>query len=154
MDRRSCFGDHFYTVVKSAHIDAARSDMEAHSSLGIWERCHQPLRNTFRMAKLSMASDIPGRAILAMCVKSINHTPVPEGFVPSALVFGTFPSTQVFEEPRDPRPTQPERAKLANSIRLEMDKQMAVLRVNRALRHNVPPAVDAIHAVGDEVLVF
>lgn len=154
VDRGSCFGDNFYTIAIGANIDVARSGIEAHSSLGIGERYHQPLRNTYRKAKLSMASHIPDSSILAMCVKAMNDTLGPEGLVPSALVFGVYPSTHVFEEPRDPKPTLQERAKLANTIRAEMDSQMALLRVNRALRHDVPPASDSVYEIGDQVLVF
>lgn len=70
------------------------------------------------------------------------------------LFFGIYLSTQVFEEPRLTNPTLHKQAQLANFIRSEMEQQMAALRVQRALRHNVPPAADNSYGVGDRVLVF
>lgn len=101
-----------------------------------------------------MASHLPNQAIFAMCVKSMNETLGPGEFVLSALVSGVYPSTQIFKEPRDPSPTLHERAKFTNMIRLETNKQMVTLRVSRAFQHNVPPATDIIHHVGDQVLMF
>lgn len=144
----------FLAVARGASIDIGKSGIEAHSSLGIGERYHQPLRNTFRKAKISMATHIPNSSILAMSVKAMNDTLGPEGFVPSALVFGVYPSTQVFEDPKDPKPTLQERAKLAATIRAEMDQHMAKLRVMRALRHQVPPSSNSVFEVGESVLVF
>lgn len=105
VDRGSCFGDEFFTIAASAIIDVARSGIEAHSSLGVGEWFHQPLRNAFRKAKLTMVTHEPDSTVLAMFIKAMNDTLGPEGLVSSVLVLGTLPSTQIFEEPRDPKPT-------------------------------------------------
>lgn len=47
MDRGSCFGYSVYNVAQIANINIARSGIEAYSSLGVEERCQQPLRNAF-----------------------------------------------------------------------------------------------------------
>lgn len=153
-DRGSCFGDNFYTIAKGANIDVARSVIEAHSSLGIGEQYHQPLRNTFRKAKILMASHIPESSILAMCVKAMSDTLGPKGLVSSALVFRVYPFTHVLEEPKDPKSTLQERAKLANTVCAEMNNQMFLLQVNRALRHDVPPESETVYEIGDQFLVF
>lgn len=122
VDRCSCFRDDFHTIVNGAMIDIARSGIEAHSSLEIGERFPQPFKNKFRRAKISMMSHIPDSTILAICVKATNDTLGPERFVPSALVRGVFPSTQVFKKPRDPKQTLQQRAQLASSIHAEMEE--------------------------------
>lgn len=99
-----------------------------------------------------MRTHISESTVLAMCVKAMNDTLGPEGFVPSALFF--YPSTHVFEEPRSTKPTLHQRAQLAKVIRSEMEQLMAALCVQRALRHNVPPAADNSFEVGDQVFVF
>ena len=43
VDRGSCFGDQFFAIAKSVNVEVGRSGVEAHSSLGIGERYHQPL---------------------------------------------------------------------------------------------------------------
>lgn len=83
----------------------------------------------------------------------MNNALVSEGLVSSALVFGTYPATDIFVEPREPKPTTQQRSQLASSIHLEIDKQMASIRVNRALCHKIPPESDVTYKVGDQVLV-
>lgn len=57
-----------------------------------------------------------------MCVNAMNDILGPKQLVSSALVLGGFPSTYVFEESRDPKPTLQDQASLANTILAEMDK--------------------------------
>lgn len=97
VDRGSCFGDEFFTAAVDAKIDVARFVIEDHSSLGAEKRLNQLLRNEFRKAKLRFDSYIPNSTVLAMCIRAKNDTLGPKGFVTSVLVFGTYPSTQVFE---------------------------------------------------------
>lgn len=82
-----------------------------------------------------------------MCVKAMNDTLEPEGLKPSALVSGVFPSTRVFEDPQDPKPSLQYHARLANFIRAEMEKQLSTLRLNRALIHSNPPLNDRKYEV-------
>lgn len=56
-------------------------------SLGIEERSHQPLGNTFRNAKLSMARYIPDSTILSICVKAMNDRLGLKELVPSTPAF-------------------------------------------------------------------
>lgn len=64
-------------------------------------------------------------------------------------MFGVHLSFHVFEEPRDPKPTLQELAKVAKLVRLEMFLRMALLRVICALHYKVPPAADTAHQVKD-----
>ena len=48
VDQRTNFGDAFKTLGAQANISVGSTGVEAHSSLGLVERYHQPLRQTFR----------------------------------------------------------------------------------------------------------
>lgn len=78
----------------------------------------------------------------------------PEGLVPFIIVFGVYISTHISKEPSKPKPTLQERGKLANLGRAEMDIQMILLRVSKALRHDVPPASSSVYEIVNHVLVF
>lgn len=103
--RGSCFGDDFYTIADEAMIDIARTGIKASSRLGIDEKFHRPLKNTFRKAKRSMENYIPNAGILARWVQAMNDILETERIVPSALVIRVFTSTRVFKKLRDPKPT-------------------------------------------------
>lgn len=77
-----------------------------------------------------------------------------EGFFPSVLVFGEFPSTQTLENRKGSWPTVIERASLAKSIKMEMDSKIAHISKQRALCHSVSVPVDTPHNTGDQVLLY
>ena len=80
--------------------------------------------------------------LLALAIKAMNDMLGPEGTVPSALIFGDFPSLTAFEVPIVPRPTLAKRAEAAQEARRCMAKHLSQVRFNRALHHNTPPATD------------
>lgn len=153
VDRGSPFGNLFASIGALSNVDVQRTGIESHNCLGLGERYHQPLRNTYR--KLCIAyPDRDRQLLLSMSVKAINDTLGPDGLVPSALVFGEFPSAFTTSETPHPRATLESRAAVANLARREMEKQMAAVRLKRGLRHATPPAADAIFEVGQRVLVW
>ena len=133
-------------------IDLEKSGTQAHSSLGIGERYHNPLRDTYRKLKVDYPK-MSRQLLLALSVKEINDTLGPEGIVPSALVFGEFPSLLAYQGPVIPRPTLAERAKAALSARRYMSQNLAKTRALRALKYNAPPATDRSYQSGDKVLI-
>ena len=83
VDQGSAFGksESFISIVNTANFDLQTTGIEAHSILGIGERYHQPLRNTFR--KLFDAYPSQDKTLLLQCaVKGMNDTLGPEGIVP------------------------------------------------------------------------
>ena len=64
--------------------------VEAHWSIGLVERYHQPLRHAYEIIK-SESPDTPKEMALQMAVKAVNDTAGPDGLVPTLLVFGAFP---------------------------------------------------------------
>lgn len=81
----------------------------------------------------------------------MNDTCGPEGLVPSLLVFG--------EVPRRPSGNsvlvdQTERMEVIAMARVEMEAVVAHLRIQNALRNNLPPAATKIATAGMHVLVY
>lgn len=107
-----------------------------------------PLRNIFRKMKISFPA-ARDEDILALAVKAMNDTIGPEGYVSSALVFGEYPRIFTKSEIPTPRDTALSRAKMVNIARDEVSKIMARLRVDRALKHSVPPSSDKPFKPGD-----
>lgn len=63
--------------------------VEAHSSLGLFKRHHQPLHSTF-LSIMKSRPDIEKAFALSISFKAMNDTLGPEGHVPSAILFGEF----------------------------------------------------------------
>jgi len=143
----------FINIVGLHNVEFEGTGIEAHSSLGIGERYHQPLRNTYRKLRRENPNEKP-ELLLQFAVKGMNDTLGPEGIVPSLLVFGEYPPA--FTTSENPRSRAPAhlRAKMANEARVEMAKHMGKARVARALKHAVPPSADNPLKAGDQVLVW
>ena len=92
--------------------------------------------------------------LLALAVKAMNDLLVLAGIVPSALVFGEFPSLCSISGHVLPRPSLAERAEAAQQARSHMANHLARAMVRRALHHNPLPATDQMYRPGDEVLVW
>ena len=72
-----------------------------------------------------------------------------EGNVPSALVFGEFPSLRSVSGHVIPRPTLAELAEAAVRSRRYVSQHLARAKVRRALHHKPPPATDQTNEPGD-----
>ena len=90
-----------------------RTGIEAHSSLGVGERCHQLLRQTYRKIMVDHPT-ADSETSFAFSVKAMNDTHGPEGLVPSALVFGELLKAYTTSETPDERAVLASRAKLAH----------------------------------------
>lgn len=105
--------------------------------------------------KLSIAYPTLSRPmILSMSVKNMNDTLCPEGIIPSALVLREFPLLRSSGDFVIPRPYMAARASATTQACEYMDKNMARLRVQRALRHKVPPAANVSYQYGEQVSVW
>ena len=153
VDEGSQFRKIFAELAALHDVTLEKSGVQSHHSLGIGERYHKPLRDTYRKLKLDHPS-MQRQVLLALSVKAMNDTLGPEGIVPSSLVFGEFPSLRTFVGPIIPRPSLAERAETAQEARRLMAKHLALTRVNRALKHNTPAATNRVYQPGDEVLVW
>lgn len=69
-------------------------------------------------------------------------------------MFGAFRSTRKNKKPKQEMRTVIERDSLDRGFRLETDRNMDTLRVQRGLRHNLALAVDVIHEMRGDALVY
>ena len=153
VDKGSQFGDLFISLGAVSYVKVRRTGIESHNSLGLGERYHQPLRNTFRKLRIAYP-DKERQKLLSFGVKALNDTLRPGGLFPSALVFGELPSPHTVSETRYLRALLESRAEVLNMARREMEKEMAAARVKRGLRHAIPQAANTTLEVGHEVLVW
>lgn len=105
------FGNAFATIGASSNVDLQRTGIKARSSLGLNERYHQPLTNTY--PKIMMENPQTESCLaLAASVKAMNDTLGSEGLVFSALVFGEFPRAHFLSDIPNARSTAKERARI------------------------------------------
>ena len=154
-DQGSQLQDSFVNIGRASGVQVNHSGVESHNALSIGERYHHPLRNTFRKRRM-IYPNVSDTTTLALSVKAFNDTLGPECIVPSALVFvfGEYPSLRVFGESAEPKSTFEAPCTLAKEARQEVERHIAKLRVNRALKSKVPQATDTFFEVGQRVLVW
>lgn len=116
VDQGISFGQLFANLAHIEGVELQRTGLEAHLSLNIGGRYHQPLRITFRKLML----DSPGadkHLTLTPTFKAMNDTLGPERLVPSTLVFGEHPPVCTRSETSSECPTIDERALIAFKAR-------------------------------------
>ena len=131
-------------------IELRLSGVEAHNSLGIGERYHEPLRRIYLKVKHDHPNLAP-QTILRLSLKAINDTIGEQGLVPSSLVFVTVPRFPIMNTEL---PKQEERMEALKKAQAEMNSIVAERRVKRALLHRVPNAAHHVIKPGMEVLVY
>lgn len=146
-------GGLFVDLAALFNVEISKTGVEAHYTVGLCERYHQPLRHTYRKIMVEHPTTKPLLA-LAFSVKAMNGTLGREGPVPSALVFREYPRPFKGSETPGTRITLAERSNVAQTTGTEMSKLMAKVRISRALKHSVPSAADQQYNPGDEVLVW
>ena len=153
VDEGSQFRNTFAELTAIHDVQLEKSGIQSHNSLGIGERHHKPLRDTYRKLKFDHPK-MQRQVLVALAIKAVNDTLGPEGIVPSALVFGEFPSLHSFLGPMVPRPTLAERAFAAQEARRHMSKHMAAIKIERSLKHRTPSAANSTYQAGDKVFVW
>ena len=77
-------------MAESVGIELRISRVEAHSSLGIGERLHAPLRRIYRKIIFEFPQ-IDRNIALKLSIKAMNDTNGDNALVPSLVVFGVIP---------------------------------------------------------------
>lgn len=96
-------------------------------------RLHKPLRQSFR----KLRQEHPKIGIqfqFSVAFKSLDYTFEPGGVVPSALLFGYYPSVHSFKQQRICNNTWYQRSQKAEQARRLMDQHIANARASRALK--------------------
>ena len=153
VDEGSQFRKIFAELSAIHDVQVKRSGVQSHHSLGVGERYHKQLRDTYLKLRLDYPK-VQRQVLRALVFKATNDTLGPEGIVPSALVFREFPSLRSFQGPVIPRPSPAERASAAQNARRLMAKYLAQSSVKRAMHHQTPQAADRTYQPGDEVLIW
>ena len=153
VDQGSEFGNLFIGLATASNVEVQKTGIESHSSLGLCERYHQPLRTIYRRIMVTHP-DSDRQLALALAVKAMNDTLGPEGYVPSVLVFGEYPRVHTKSEKPPPKKTLSERSKIAALARKECESIMAKMKVDRALRHRIPPNADHKYDIGSQILIW
>ena len=150
LDQGSVFvSEKWMQYSKMAGIVTKYSGVQSHNSLGVGERYRAPLRTIYEKVIKTSPSLSPTIA-LRTAVKSMNDTLGPEGLVPSLLVFGVLPRLPAVNSSL---PEHEERMAAMRAARAEMETIVAGLRVNTALRSNLPAAATQEVTTGDRVMV-
>ena len=123
-DDGSQFKDTFVEMCEIHDVEWQRfgNNITVHFKSG--NRYHEPIRRTIRKLQIDHPK-MKKEFLLNLAVKACNDTLRPEGVVPSALVFGKFPSLCSFLGPKVPRAALAQRAKIALRARKDMAESQA-----------------------------
>ena len=132
-------------IVKNAPV-------EAHHSIGMVERYHEPLRRVYSI----ISNEIPGikpNLALQMSFKTINDSVGPNGLVPTLLVFGAYPRMTELDAPS---PSITQRAMAMKKAMDEVRKCTASRQVNDALNTCNGPSTASVHdlPINSPVLIY
>jgi hypothetical protein len=134
--------------------------VESHSSLGLVERMHGPIRRIYHKLLLERTADRaqvgpqPKEHMLTAATQALNDTAGVNGLVPILLVFGSLPHVILdFKQDDDSFPTQSDRMHMMSIARDAAEKHVAVSRLAEAEKHTVPSG-DYLLSPDDKVLVF
>jgi hypothetical protein len=126
------------------------SGVESHSSIGLGERMHSPLRRVYNKI-LMKYPHLHRSLILKLAIKATNNTIGIGGIAPSMLVFGCIPR---FPITSSHLPEQADRMRSLQVGMMEMNAAVATKRISEALRSQVPSATDRVFREGDEVMTY
>jgi hypothetical protein len=130
--------------------------VDSHSSLGLVERMHGPVRRIYQKLLMKKTSNETKsrELLLSAATKALNDTACVNGLEPTFLVFGVLPNIIVdVKQTKYSFPTQRERLHLMAVARSEAEAQVAAARLSEAEKHAVPSG-DYLLSPGDAVLVF
>jgi hypothetical protein len=131
--------------------------VESHSSLGLVERMHGPIRHRHIHHNLMMERTLGGPRPKALCLaaatRALNDTAGQNGLVPTLLVFGALPNVILDMKQMSSFPSQKDRISLLSIARDAEETHIAAARLSEAEKHSIPSG-DYLLSPGDQVLVF
>lgn len=142
-------GVEFKSLAEDAGLHLQFSGIQAHSSIGVGEKYHSPLRIVFDKV-MDENPRLSRAVVLRLVVKACNDTLDPDGLVPILLVYGALPSLQVATAKI---PQQQARMKALDCARREM-KQITVERRITRLQVENPSASKYTIRPGSLVRVY
>ena len=115
--------------------------VEAHNSIGIVERYHNPVRRAYQIITVEIR-DIDKDMALQMAFKAINDSVGPDGLIPTLLVYGAYPRMSEYDTPVL---TITQRASAIKKAMTEIQRLRAKRQVADALNTRNGPNTDNIH---------
>ena len=137
-------------MAESVGIELQTSEVEAHNSLGIGERLHEPLRRIYRKIIFEFLQ-IDRNIALKLSIKAMNDTNGDNGLVPSLVVFGIIPR---FPITISDILAQKERMLALAKAQMERNAVVAERRILAALTRSIPTKTDFVAEIVQEVLVY
>ena len=110
--------------------------IESHSSIGIVERFHSPIRHVFQKIQQGPDKDATKELRLALATKAVNDTIGIHGYVPTILVYGALPSIVLGEACS--HAVQHQRMRMMHLARNAAEAYIAERRVREAEKHMSP----------------
>lgn len=136
----------------ASHLHSTHKNLGSFKSRA-WRDISRTASYTYRKLKFTKP-ETDAEFLLRFTINEMNDTIGPNGLVPSALVFGKYPSTRIFDDPIQERPNLSSRSELSLLAQPKMSRIIAKLRVNRGLRHTLSPSVDTYFEPGDQFSVW
>lgn len=150
-DRESVFSSQRWKqLTDMVGVTLRLSGVKAHSSLGIEERLHEPLRRIYRKIKISHPNMSP-KYILRVANKAMNDTIGDNRLVPSRLVFGILLRFPIINSEL---PDRKERLEAIKLVQAEMNSIVAERRVQMVLTKSTPPSADQTYKLREEVVIY
>jgi hypothetical protein len=152
VDSGSVFNSEAFVQTCAAHeIKMRTTAVESHSTIGVGERYHAPLRRIYRKLR-DENPDVQKEVLLQCAVFAMNSTLGPDGLVPMLLVYGQLPRVPSLAS--TPILTVKQRISLMATARAEYEQWVAQQRVAIGLSKKPPDVVDRMFAAGEHVYVY
>ena len=144
--------DYFQSCCAEFGIVTKQTPTESHNYLALCERYHSIIRRVYQKIK-SVHQGLPCEVILSLSVHAVNNTAVPDGIVPTLLVFGTMPRLPLPAFSSLPVP-QEQRFEEMKTAREEMMSITAQRRIREALKAHTRKSQPFVPEEGQQVLVY
>ncbi|KAI0998880.1 hypothetical protein K3495_g9315 [Podosphaera aphanis] len=144
----------FRQNAKSMGIQVREVPVEAHNSIGKFERYHGVLRRAYRIIHNELANQrISKEMMLQMAVKAFNDSVGPHRLIPTRLMYGAHPR---LTQESAPSPSISARAEAIDKAMKQITQVQAKRRVRDALATRNGPNTSHITSVplNSEVLVW
>jgi hypothetical protein len=125
--------------------------VESHSSIGIVERFHAPIRHVFQKMQQGPDKDSTQELRLELPTKAVNDTIGIHGYVPTILVYGALPSTVLGDACS--HSLQHQRMRMLRIARAAAEAHTAERRIREAEKH-MSPSGEYELSPGDPVLIW
>jgi hypothetical protein len=119
-------------------IEIEKIPVKAHYSIGKIERYHGLIRRAFEIIIANLSNDVTPDNALQIAVKAVNDTAGPNGFIPTLLMFGTYPRLSLSSPPF---PSITARAAAVRKAMAEIRKLKAERQVAEAFATRNGPSV-------------